>query len=159
MGLGANLGDRLANLQGAVARLDRIAGLHVLRSSRVYETRPVGPPQGDFLNAVIEVESTLDAADLLAASLRVEGEMGRVRRERWGPRTIDIDVLTYGRTSITSPGLVIPHPRMHERIFVLAPLLELETDPMLPGGRRVASLQLRDDVTGVRPYAPPLVDN
>jgi 2-amino-4-hydroxy-6-hydroxymethyldihydropteridine diphosphokinase len=157
LGLGSNVGDRLANLQSAVDLLEAAPGIRVLRSSRVYETAPVGPPQPDYLNAVVEVDSDLEAKALLEACLGVERRLGRVRGERWGPRSIDVDVLTYGEASIDEPGLTVPHPRMHERAFVLAPLLELVADPPLPGGRRIATLRVDfGDLAGVRPVAPPL---
>jgi 2-amino-4-hydroxy-6-hydroxymethyldihydropteridine diphosphokinase len=157
LGLGSNVGDRLANLQSAVDLLEAAPGIRVLRSSRVYETAPVGPPQPDYLNAVVEVDSDLEAKALLEACLGVERRLGRVRGERWGPRSIDVDVLTYGEASIDEPGLTVPHPRMHERSFVLAPLLELVADPPLPGGRRIATLRVDlGDLAGVRPVAPPL---
>jgi 2-amino-4-hydroxy-6-hydroxymethyldihydropteridine diphosphokinase len=157
LGLGSNLGDRLANLQHAVDLLGAREGVRVVRSSRVYETDPVGPPQPDFLNAVIEVETSRTARGLLDAALAVEQEMGRVRTEPWGPRVIDLDVLTFGDDHVDEPGLEVPHPRMHERGFVLAPLLELEADPPLPGARRVATLRVGSDlVGGVRPFAPAL---
>jgi len=156
LGLGSNLGDRLANLQEAVDRLSRKGGVVVLRASRVYETAPVGPPQPDYLNAVVEVDTTLGARALLDACLDVEAAMGRVRAERWGPRRIDVDLLGYGQEHIDEPGLTVPHPRVHERAFVLVPLLELEADPVLPGGRRVAEVRLASEgLVGVRPFAPP----
>jgi 2-amino-4-hydroxy-6-hydroxymethyldihydropteridine diphosphokinase len=159
LALGSNLGDRLANLQRAVDLLAARPGLHLRRSSRVYETDPVGgPPQPDYLNAVMEVRTSLSARRLLDACLSVEQEMGRERSQRWGPRVIDVDMLTYGRNEIDQPGLTVPHPRMHERGFVLAPLLELEADPPLPGGRRMVDLRLGPEAfSGVRPFAPPLV--
>lgn len=157
IGLGSNVGDRLANLQEAVDRLGRSAGVRVVRTSRVYETDPVGPPQPDYLNAVVMVETSLSPRGLLEACLDVERAMGRERRERWGPRNIDLDVLGYGREQIDEPGLVIPHPRMQERSFVLVPLLELDADPPLPGGRRLADLPLGSGMlTGVRVFAPAL---
>ena len=158
LGLGANLGDRLANLQRAVDALGATPGIRVLRSSRVYETEPVGgPEQPEYLNAVLEIETDLAPRDLLETCLAVEAEMGRVRTERWGPRPIDVDVLTYGTETIDEAGLVVPHPRMHERGFVLVPLAELDADPPLPGGRRLATLRLAPDAAlGVRPFAPPL---
>jgi 2-amino-4-hydroxy-6-hydroxymethyldihydropteridine diphosphokinase len=155
--LGSNLGDRLGNLQAAVDGLAGTKGVRVLRTSRVYETDPVGPPQPDYLNAVVLVETSLSARELLEACLAVERAMGRERGERWGPRTIDLDLLVYGREEIHEPGLDVPHPRMHERGFVLAPLLELEADPALPGGRRLADVRLAGGLlAGVRPYAPAL---
>ncbi|HEX2032423.1 MAG TPA: 2-amino-4-hydroxy-6-hydroxymethyldihydropteridine diphosphokinase [Actinomycetota bacterium] len=157
LGLGSNLGDRLANLQRAVDLLGE-RGVRVLRSSRVYETDPVGgPDQPDYLNAVVEAETDLEPRPLLEACLAVEDALGRVRGERWGPRVIDVDVLTYDDRAVREPDLEIPHPRMHERGFVLVPLLELDADPPLPGGRKVASLRLGPlALGGVRPFAPPL---
>jgi 2-amino-4-hydroxy-6-hydroxymethyldihydropteridine diphosphokinase len=155
--LGSNLGDRLANLQEAVDRLGEVAGIRVVRTSRVYETDPVGPPQPDYLNAAVMVDTLLSARKLLEACLGVEQAMGRERSERWAPRTIDLDVLSYGQEEIDEPGLVVPHPRMHERGFVLVPLLELDPDPALPGGRRVADLRLGPAMLSrVRPFAPAL---
>ena len=158
LGLGSNLGERLDNLQRAVDLLAAPPGIRVARSSRVYETEPVGgPEQPDYLNAVIEVRTDLEPRGLLGVCLDVEATMGRVRSVRWGPRSIDIDVLTYGDETVDEPGLVVPHPRMHERGFVLMPLGELCADPPLPGGRSLASLRLGPDaVFGVRPFAPPL---
>lgn len=155
LGLGSNMGDRLGNLSKAVDLLgERVS---VLRSSRVYETAPVGgPEQDDYLNAVIEVGVLMDARELLDVCLEVENEMGRVRQERWGPRVIDIDLLDFGDQVIDEPGLVVPHPRMHERSFVLAPLMELETDPLLPGGRRLSTMRLTFDVSDAAPVAAPL---
>jgi 2-amino-4-hydroxy-6-hydroxymethyldihydropteridine diphosphokinase len=130
-------------------------GIEVLRSSRVYETEPVGgPPQPDFLNAVIEASTILAPLGLLASCLSIEWEMGRTRAERWGPRVIDVDVLTYGRRTIRESSLVVPHPRMHRRAFVLVPLLELDPDPPLPKGATLATLALPDQ--GVRLFAPAL---
>jgi 2-amino-4-hydroxy-6-hydroxymethyldihydropteridine diphosphokinase len=157
LGLGSNLGDRMASLRRALELL-RDRGVTPVRSSRVYETDPVGPPQPDYLNAVVEVELSGTARDLLEACRSVEEEMGRVRGERWGPRSIDLDVLTFGDQRVDEPDLVIPHPRMHERAFVLVPLLELEADPPLPGGRRAGALRLSPEAMGgVRPHGPPLV--
>ncbi len=157
LGLGSNLGDRLGNLRRAVELLGE-RGVRVLRSSRVYETDPVGgPEQPDYLNAVVEVEAEGTARELLEACLSIEEEMGRVRAERWGPRTIDLDLLIFGDEEVDEPGLRIPHPRMHERAFVLAPLLELTADPKLPGGRRVADLRLGPELLlGARPFAAAL---
>jgi 2-amino-4-hydroxy-6-hydroxymethyldihydropteridine diphosphokinase len=159
LGLGSNLGDRLGTLQRAVEALGAQTSIRVRRSSRVYETDAVGgPEQPDFLNAVIEVETTLDANELLRVCRDIEDRLGRIRAERWGPRTIDVDILTFDRESIDEEELTVPHPRMHERGFVLAPLMELEPDPHLPGGRQVSDLRLGGAaISGVRPFAPPLV--
>jgi len=157
LALGSNLGDRLATLQRAVVLLAQHEGIEVIRSSRVYETDPVGPEQPDYLNAVIEISTTLDPRELLGSALEAEAQLGRVRAERWGPRTLDVDVLTYDELEIHEPDLELPHPRMHERAFVLVPLGELTADPMLPGGRALPTLRLAPDaVLGVRPFAPPL---
>ena len=158
LSIGSNLGDRLASLQGAVELLAARSGVTVLRSSRVYETDPVGgPPQPDFLNAVIEVETSLSPRDLLAACHAAEDSLARLRDQRWGPRTIDVDILTFGDEAVEEPDLTVPHPRMHERGFVLAPLLELDSHPRLPGGSDVSTLRLPPSaVAGVRPFAPPL---
>jgi 2-amino-4-hydroxy-6-hydroxymethyldihydropteridine diphosphokinase len=134
-------------------------GLRIERSSRVYETDPVGgPPQPQYLNAVVQAQITLSPHDLLAACMDVEQRMGRVRAERWGPRIIDVDVLTYDEEKVDEPDLVVPHPRMNERAFVLVPLLELNPDPALPGRGRISERRLDPTaILGVRPFAPPLV--
>jgi 2-amino-4-hydroxy-6-hydroxymethyldihydropteridine diphosphokinase len=155
LGLGSNLGDRLANLQAAVDALGTEPGLRVTGSSRVWETVPVGgPPQPDYLNAVIRVETDLSARDLLDIARRVEARLGRVRKERWGARTLDLDILLFDREQIDEADLVVPHPRMTQRAFVLLPLLELEPDPVLPDGTRL--VDVRVDTAGVTPSASPL---
>jgi 2-amino-4-hydroxy-6-hydroxymethyldihydropteridine diphosphokinase len=155
LGLGSNLGDRLTTLQRAVDLLHDENGVAVVASSRVWETDPVGgPPQPDFLNVVIQVQTELSARDLLAAVHRVEAALDRVRDVRWGPRTIDIDIELFGDERIDEPDLTIPHPRMLERAFVVLPLLELEPDPLLPDGTRVLDARLPD--AGARPVAPGL---
>ena len=155
LGLGSNLGDRLDALQRAV---DLLAGrgVRVVASSRVWETDPVGGPDGQpsFLNAVVRAETDLEPGDLLGAANAVEAALGRVREVRWGPRTIDIDILLVDDLILDDPALTIPHPRMTERAFVILPLLELDPDPVLPGGTRV--LVLPAPVGGARPFAPPL---
>lgn len=156
LGLGSNLGDRLSNLKQAVDLLGTGRGVEVVRSSRVYETEPVGPPQPDYLNAVIDVRTSLTPRELLDACLSVERDMGRVRTQRWGPRVIDIDVLTYHRETLSETDLAIPHPRMAQRPFVMVPLLELDDDPFLPGGASLAGLRLDRDGSAVRLFAEPL---
>jgi len=155
LGLGSNLGERLTNLQAAVDALQIEPGLRVTASSRVWETEPVGgPPQPDYLNAVIRVETDLSARDLLDVARRMEARMGRVRKERWGARSLDVDILLYDEEQIDESDLVVPHPRMTQRAFVLLPLLELDPDPVLPDGTRLK--EVRVDTGGVTPSAPPL---
>ena len=154
LGLGSNLGDRLANLRRAVELLDAAPEITIVRTSSVYETAPVGPPQPDYLNAVIRIETDLSARDLLDIARRVESRLGRIRKERWGARTIDVDVLLYDEEEIDEPDLMVPHPRIMQRAFVLLPLLELEPDPVLPDGTRLKDVRV--DTDGVAPSAPPL---
>src|SRR5437763_7029288 len=129
--LGSNLGDRRAHLDGAVQRLRAQGGVSITRVSSYHETDPVGGPAGQqkFLNAVAEVQTDLEAAPLLRALLAIEGQMGRTRGERWGPRIIDLDLLLYGTETIElhapDVDLSVPHPRLHERRFALAPLVEI----------------------------------
>jgi 2-amino-4-hydroxy-6-hydroxymethyldihydropteridine diphosphokinase len=155
LGLGSNLGDRLENLQAAADALGREPGLRVVASSRVWETAPVGGPlQPDYLNAVLRVETDGTARELLEAARRVESTLGRVRAERWGARTIDVDVLLYGQERIEEPDLIVPHPRMIRRAFVVVPLLELDADPPMPVGGSLTEIRL--DTDGIAPVAPPL---
>ncbi len=158
LGLGSNLGDRLATLQQAFDLLGAEDGLAVEACSRVWETTPVGgPSQSDFLNAVLRVETSLAPRDLLAAVNRVEAALDRVRDVRWGPRTIDIDVLWIVGYTSDDPELTVPHPRMTERAFVVLPLLDLDPDPVLSDGTRVLDVPLGPDAAGgARPVAPPL---
>jgi 2-amino-4-hydroxy-6-hydroxymethyldihydropteridine diphosphokinase len=116
---------RLAYLQGAVDGLAATDGVEVVAVSAVFETDPVGPEQPDYLNAVVAVDTTLDPHALLAVGQRLEVVAERVRGERWGPRTLDVDVLLFGDARIDEPDLVVPHPRWQERDFVLAPLADL----------------------------------
>ena len=156
LGLGANLGDRLATLQQAVDLLAE-RGVRAIASSRVWATAPLGGPsdQPEFLNAVIEIDpADLDPGDVLEAAHEVETALGRVRQERWGPRTVDVDILLWGDRVSDDPDLTIPHPRLHERAFVVLPLLDLDPDPRLPDGRRLVELPAPQGEA--RPYAPPL---
>ncbi|MFL5766348.1 MAG: 2-amino-4-hydroxy-6-hydroxymethyldihydropteridine diphosphokinase [Actinomycetota bacterium] len=154
VGLGSNLGNRLENLRSAVRDLARTPGIRFVRSSSVYETAPVGgPEQGNFLNAVVEVSTELEPVGLLEAMRRIENELGRVRAARFGPRTIDLDLLLYGDEHIEEPELTVPHPRMHERAFVVVPLTELGA-AILPGGRPLEPVT--DAAQAVRRSGPPL---
>ena len=133
VGLGANLGDREATIRAAVAALPGVVAV-----SRLLETNPVGvTDQPRFLNGVAALETDLSARELLDRLLEIERELGRERRERWGPRTIDLDLLLYGEETVDEPGLTVPHPRLHERRFALEPLAELEPDALIPGRGRV----------------------
>ena len=133
LAIGSNLGDRLGSLQGAVNSLADTPEVWLTAVSPVYETEPVGgPDQPPYLNAVVAVDTTLDGPGLLHLAQRLESEAARVRQERWGPRTLDVDVLLVGDEAIDAPDLVVPHPRMLERAFVLAPLADLEPARSLP---------------------------
>jgi 2-amino-4-hydroxy-6-hydroxymethyldihydropteridine diphosphokinase len=126
VGIGSNLGDRKNNIMSAISLLGEIDGVKVLKVSSIYETEPVdGPPQGKYLNGVIELETELGPHRFLKELNEIESLLGRKRREVNGPRTIDLDILTYGELKINERGLVIPHPRMNEREFVLRGLKEL----------------------------------
>ena len=140
IGLGSNLGDREGSLRAALARL---AELGEVRASSFRETDPVGvTDQPRFLNAAAELSTDLTARDLLDALLAIERDLGRdrSREERWGPRTLDLDLLLYGTDVIDEPGLTVPHPRLAERLFVLEPLDELAPALTLPDGRRIVDL-------------------
>ena len=127
LAVGSNLGDRHAHLQSAVDFLGAAPGVSVRAVSAVYETDPVGGPvQADFLNAVVEIETDLAPYDLLAVAQRAEQAADRVRLERWGPRTLDVDIVLVDGIEMNDPDLTIPHPRFSERGFVLAPLHDLD---------------------------------
>jgi 2-amino-4-hydroxy-6-hydroxymethyldihydropteridine diphosphokinase len=126
IGLGANIGDRELNLMQALRALDRAEGVRVIRCSSIYETDPVGyPDQPVFLNMCAAVSTSLSPRELLALCLDIERLMGRTREIRWGPRTIDLDLLLYDDVVLSSPELTLPHPRIAERLFVLKPLMEV----------------------------------
>lgn len=137
--LGSNLGDRAENISRAVSELNKI--IEVTHLSTIYETDPVGgPEQPDYLNAVLIGKSELDPADLLTKTLEIESASGRTREVRWGARTLDIDLIVAGDVVSNSEFLILPHPRAHERAFVLEPWLEIEPDAVLPGRGSVAAL-------------------
>ena len=141
LSIGSNLGDRAAALRAAVDVLAPIA------ISPVYETAPVGgPAQGDFLNAVLICR--LDAATAWDRAQRVERDLGRERAVRWGPRTLDVDLIV--ADGIAPAGILLPHPRAHERAFVLVPWCDVDADAVLPGHGRIADLLSQVDRTGVR---------
>jgi 2-amino-4-hydroxy-6-hydroxymethyldihydropteridine diphosphokinase len=141
LSLGSNLGDRLDNLQEAVDALFDAPGLDFIGLSPVYETKPVGgPEQGDFLNVVIVANSQVAPESLLERVLAIEESMDRTREVRWGPRTLDIDIVMMGDVTSDDPDLLLPHPRARERAFVLRPWCDLDPDAALPGQGRVTDL-------------------
>ena len=154
--LGSNLGDRAGFLLGAVAALSS-GPLVDLALSPVYETAPLGPPgQGPYLNAVLAGRTRLSPRALLDELLAIENDFGRQRGEHWGPRTLDLDLLDYAGQVLNEPGLQLPHPRLHERAFVLAPLADVAPNwrhPLLD--ETAAELLAGLDVSGVRRWRPP----
>jgi len=140
--LGSNLGDRELNIDSAVAEISKI--IEVTHLSTYHETDPVGgPDQPKYLNAVLIAESLLAPDELLKALLAIESRLGRVREIHWGPRTIDLDLIIVDDEKIDSPDLVLPHPRAHERRFVLEPWAEIDPDAVLPGHGRIEEILLR----------------
>ena len=141
IGLGANLGDPEAQVRRAFAALTELPGTRLLAASSLYRSAPVGyTVQPDFVNAVAQIETRLGAEALLRELLATEARFGRVRQFPNAPRTLDLDLLLYGDRVIAEPGLVVPHPRMHERAFVLAPLAEIAPDTVIPGKGRAGAL-------------------
>jgi len=139
LGLGSNIGDRRANLAEALQHLGQLPAIEIVKTSSIYETAPVGPQdQPDFFNQVVQAEVTCSPRQLLELLQKIEQDMGRVRRRRWGERIIDIDILLYGDETMDEPDLQIPHPQMLARQFVLVPLAEIAPDLVLPDGRRAA---------------------
>lgn len=131
--LGTNMGDRYKNLVNAIHYLKVEKEIHLVKCSSIYDTVPVGyTEQDDFLNMVISVRTTLTPNELLEICLRIEKDLGRKREFKWGPRIIDLDILLYNQENIEAENLIVPHPRMQERAFVLAPLLEIDSSIMIP---------------------------
>ena len=139
VGIGANLGDARANVDDAVARLGLLPASRLLRTSPYYRSAPVDSSGDDYVNAVASIDTKLSAADLLAALHTIEAEHGRERPYRNAPRTLDLDLLLYGDAIIASDTLTVPHPRMHERAFVLRPLLDIAPAIVVPGHGRAAA--------------------
>ena len=136
VGLGSNLGDREATIRRAIAALPGVLAVSELR-----ETDPVGvTEQPAFLNGAAALDTQLSPREVLDTLLAIERQLGRERRERWGPRTIDLDLLLYGGETVDEPGLTVPHPRLHERRFALEPLADLDPELVVPGRGRVADL-------------------
>jgi 2-amino-4-hydroxy-6-hydroxymethyldihydropteridine diphosphokinase len=141
VGIGSNVGDREENLRRAVELLSSEDRIDVAAVSEIRETEPVGPvEQEPFLNGAVRIETDLSPRELLERLLAVEQELGRVRKERWGPRTIDLDLLLYDDLYVDEPGLTVPHPRLHERRFALEPLADLAPSLEIPGKGPISTL-------------------
>jgi 2-amino-4-hydroxy-6-hydroxymethyldihydropteridine diphosphokinase len=158
VGLGSNLGDRLANLATAVGQLGREPGFSLRRVSLAYESEPIGPPQPRYLNAVAQIGTLLSPRATLQRLQAIEERMGRIRRERWGSREIDLDLLLYGERLVEETGLRIPHPLLEGRAFALVPLAEIAPGVVLPRSA-LSATELRDrlpadHLAGVLPYRP-----
>ena len=150
IGVGSNLADPLAQVRQALIELESIPGTRVTARSSLYRTSPVGYlEQPDFINAAASVQTTLSPQALLAALLAIENRHGRRRTMRNAPRTLDLDLLLYGEEVLDQDGLTLPHPRLHERAFVLAPLAEIAPEAVVPGRGRARDLLARVDCGGV----------
>ncbi len=151
LALGSNLGDSRAILETALETLDKTPGIALLSRSHWYQTAPVGPPQPDYINGCALLLVQVTPQQLLETLLAVEAQFGRVRKERWGPRTLDLDLLLFDNLILDAPALQLPHPRMRERPFVLVPLAEIAPDWIEPvTGVAIADLAQNLDSTGVR---------
>ncbi len=151
LGLGSNMGDRERYIKSAISELDKQSKITINNISSLYETKPVGfVNQPNFLNLVISINTMLNPYELLTECLHVEHQLGRVRKQRWGPRNIDIDILVYHSHIIRDEVLQLPHPRLHERAFVLIPLQEIAYDlPVYQGLTSKELLQTMNDVDDV----------
>lgn len=152
--LGSNLGHSSQILANAITVIDQSPGIQVTLRSHFYKTAPVGPPQPDYINACIAVETCLSARELLKRLLLIEHQFGRVRKERWGARSLDLDLIFYGDRIITAPNLSVPHPRLHERAFVLIPLMDIAPEWQHPALKKtvqqmIETLSTQNLLTGV----------
>jgi 2-amino-4-hydroxy-6-hydroxymethyldihydropteridine diphosphokinase len=138
--IGANLGDPLAQAQGALKQIAALPATRVTATSSWYRSKAIGPQQPDYLNGVTRIETSLSPLDLLNSLQRVELEHGRERLQHWGPRTLDLDLLLYDELILQSARLTVPHPQLALRNFVLVPLLEIAPQLVLPDGRDIAAL-------------------
>jgi 2-amino-4-hydroxy-6-hydroxymethyldihydropteridine diphosphokinase len=151
IGLGSNLGDSLAILTGAIDRLQMHPQIELVAISSWYLTAPVGPPQPDYINGCVTIQTSLSPLDLLNTLHAIESEFGRIRQELWGARTLDLDLLLYDNLIIDLPTLQIPHPRLCERAFVLVPLAEIAADWIEPrSGNSIATLCNKLEYSGVK---------
>ncbi|MEM9264449.1 MAG: 2-amino-4-hydroxy-6-hydroxymethyldihydropteridine diphosphokinase [Cyanobacteria bacterium P01_F01_bin.13] len=150
--LGSNLGNSEQTIEAAMAQLDQLDGMRLGTRSQLYKTAPVGPPQPDYINVCAVFHSVLSPEQVLHNLLETEARFGRIRRERWGPRTLDLDLLLYGDRVMDTPSLSLPHPRMHERAFVLVPLAEIAADWQHPVSQQTVEEMLKQvDTAGVYP--------
>lgn len=141
IGLGSNVGNRNDNLKKAVEMLESHSRIKVIKRSSIYETAPVGyVNQPDFLNAVVKIETALSPRELIKVTKGVEEELKRKRKTKWGPRTIDLDILIYDDVVMDEPHLKLPHPEIVNRAFVLVPLYEIAAELALPGGKKIKDL-------------------
>ncbi len=154
LALGSNLADPLHQVQCALDALVAIPDCQLVATSSLYRTLPYGPPdQPDFLNAAVALDTGLDAEALLNHTQRIELEQGRVRKaHRWGPRTLDLDIMLFGEQTLNTPRLTVPHYDMHRRAFMLLPLLEIAPALCLPDGRALADMLANLDCSSIRPW-------
>jgi 2-amino-4-hydroxy-6-hydroxymethyldihydropteridine diphosphokinase len=152
LALGSNLADPLHQVDAALAAIDAIPHTSRIATSSLYRTPPYGPPdQPDYLNAVVALETALDADALLDHTQRIELQHGRVRKaERWGPRTLDLDIMLFGNATINTPRLTVPHYDMHNRAFMLVPLLEIAPQVSLPNGQALSVILATLDRSAIR---------
>ncbi len=137
--LGSNMRDPVQQIQQAIIELNALPNSHLIKASSLYRSRAIGPPQDDFINAVVALQTSLSAEQLLEFLLDLEQQHQRVRSIHWGPRTLDCDMLLYGNEIIHTEHLIIPHPRMSERNFVLLPLAEITADLVFPDGEALSA--------------------
>ncbi|PKM43427.1 MAG: 2-amino-4-hydroxy-6-hydroxymethyldihydropteridine diphosphokinase [Gammaproteobacteria bacterium HGW-Gammaproteobacteria-1] len=155
IGLGSNLDDPAQQLRRALEALAQLPQTRLAGCSRFYRSAPLGPQdQPDYINAVAALDTALEAEALLDALQAIEAAQGRVRLRRWGPRTLDLDLLLYGRETLTTPRLTVPHPGLAERNFVLYPLADLAPEMVLPDGRALTDLLKQCDAAGLEALDP-----
>ena len=153
LGLGSNLGDKVANINQAIALLNETTGINVTTRSQNYRTEPWGIRDQDwFINCCVLIETSLEASELLHTCLTIEQQLGRIRDIKWGARIIDIDILLYGTQSISEQGLTIPHPHIKERSFVLVPLAEIWPNAQINGETVKQAMLMRDDKDEVQHF-------
>lgn len=149
--LGSNLGDSLAILEAAMVSLNQVPSVSLQSRASIYLTAPVGPPQPDYLNCCALLKTHLSPEEMLRTLLKIEADFGRVRQGRWGPRLLDLDLLLFDNLILETPTLQLPHPRMHERAFVLAPLAEIAPNWIEPiSGKPISDLLQAVDCSGVK---------